>query len=216
MATLDALPDTPPVAEAPSDQANDTPIPPPIALDVPPPAPPAPQTPPSAPAVISAHFEPAPADLIAEIKVFEQDSCARYKFNNRWDVVLSILGILLSIAVVAAGFIPRTPWLTSILGAIVAAVVTAQKAFPFGQRAAFYRIIIGQSRNLRTRSEQKVIDKVTVVNSLSSLRMDFAQQLPRGSSVQASDQTVPAPPKPTGGDPASTTSASPGAGAAGS
>jgi hypothetical protein len=148
-------------------------------------------------------FEPTPPDLIAEIRSFEQDSCVRYKFNNRWDIVLSVLGILLSIAIVAAGFLNR-PWVSAILGAIVGAVVTAQKAFPFGSRAAFYRILIGQARNLHTRASQKVMDKNAVVNTLSSLRMDFAQQLPRGSSAQSSDTpplpSAPNPPSPRDAD----------------
>jgi hypothetical protein len=139
-------------------------------------------------------FEAASDQLVSEIKLFERDSCARYKFNNRWDVFLSLLGIALSIAVVGAGFVPNKPWVTAILGAVVGAVVTAQKAFPFGQRAAFYRILVGQSRNLITRAEQKITDKAIVVNTLASLRMDFAQQLPRGSSSQSSDNPAPARP----------------------
>jgi hypothetical protein len=141
-------------------------------------------------------FEPAPADLIEEIKAFELDSCVRYKFNNRWDIVLSVIGILLSIAVIGAGFLNR-PWISAVLGAIVGAVITAQKAFPFGSRAAFYRILIGQARNLLTRASQKVTDKNAVVNTLGSLRMDFAQQLPRGSSAQSSDTPPAATPNST-------------------
>jgi hypothetical protein len=93
--------------------------------------------------------------------------------------------------VVGSGFVTKMPWLTAILGAAVGAVVTAQKAFPFGQRAAFYRILIGQARNLNTRALQKIIDKTNAVNALASLRMDFAQQLPRGSSTLPSDTAGP-------------------------
>src|SRR5262249_41073405 len=129
----------------------------------------------------SAPFERANTDLIGEIQNLYSDCTARYRFNNRWDVFLTVLGILLSIGVVAAGF-ANSPFVSAILGAIVAAVVTAQKAFPFGQRANFYRLLIGQSRNLITRASQGLLGKSDVVNTLSSLRMDFAQQLPRGSS----------------------------------
>jgi hypothetical protein len=212
MDSTDALPNTAPIGEVVPEQAQNDPLPfpeppppanipalapAPVAATLPAPAPAPPSAVGSTPhSVTAAIFEPAPSDLIAEIKTFEQDSCARYKFNNRWDIVLSVLGILLSIAIIGAGFL-NMPWASAILGAIVGAVVTAQKAFPFGSRAAFYRILIGQARNLLTRASQKIIDKNAAVNTLSSLRMDFAQQLPRGSSAQSSDMPLPTAPNST-------------------
>ena len=122
--------------------------------------------------------------LLSEIQSFGQDYRRRYTFNNRWDVVLSIIGILLSIAVVIAGFV-RSPEISATLGAVVAAIVTAQRAFPFGQRAAFYRLLIGQADNLYTRLAQENCDRAQAIDTLCRLRMDFAQQLPRGSSSDA-------------------------------
>ena len=79
------------------------------------------------------HVMPAPSTpgtgangLLQEIAAFRADCERRYNFNNRWDIVLTVVGILLSIAVVAAGFIKR-PEVSAVLGAIVGAVVTAQK-----------------------------------------------------------------------------------------
>jgi hypothetical protein len=138
-------------------------------------------------------FEPASQDLIDEIRSFLADCWKRYEFNNAWDVFLTVLGISLSIAVVVAGFVKR-PFFSAILCAIVASVVTAQKAFPFGQRANFYRLLIGQSQNLITRASQGLLRKQEVVNTLSSLRMDFAQQLPRGSSSNQPSIAPPAKP----------------------
>jgi hypothetical protein len=142
-------------------------------------------------------FEKADANLLAEIAEFRDDSEKRYRFNNGWDIVLSVLGIALSIGVVAVGFLKNAEF-SAILGAVVGAVVTAQRAFPFGQRAGFYRLLIGQVRNLSTRATQGTLSKVEVINALSSLRMDFAQQLPRGSSAPASTTATPTPaPQPT-------------------
>jgi hypothetical protein len=209
---MDALPDPALVGEVAPEQAQNNPLPPveppppanpPTLAPAPAPAPPTAPSPVPPPAFKAAIFEPAPPELIKEITDFEVDSCARYKFNNGWDIVLSVIGIVLSIAIVGAGFL-NMPWVSAILGAIVGAVVTAQKAFPFGSRAAFYRILIGQARNLHTRATQNIMDKNAVVNTLSSLRMDYAQQLPRGSSAQSSDAPPPAAPNPTaakGGDP---------------
>ncbi len=145
-------------------------------------------------------FEPADKPLLAEITTFHQDCRRRYAFNNRWDVVLTVVGILLSVAVVAAGF-SRMPMISALLGALVGAIVTAQKAFPFGQRAGFYRLLIGNAENLLTRATQGMWGKTDAVNPLASRRLDFAQQLPRGVSGAAPD------PAQTGPLPASTQSA---------
>jgi len=122
------------------------------------------------------------ASLLAEVESFRGDCQHRYRFNNGWDVSLSVLGLSLSIAVVAAGFL-RSPEVSAILGAVVAAALSAQKAFPFGQRVMFYRLLVGQSENLLTRLRAGLISQKDGVDLLASLRMDFAQQLPRGSST---------------------------------
>ena len=122
------------------------------------------------------------ADLIAETEQFRLNCQKRYRFNNGWDVTLSIAGLLLSIAIVAAGFLKR-PEVSAILGAVVAAVLSAQKAFPFGQRVMFYRVLSGQAENLLTRVRQGLLTTSQAVDQLSNLRTDFAQQLPRGSSA---------------------------------
>ena len=120
--------------------------------------------------------------LLVETEQFRANCQRRYRFNNAWDVTLSIAGLLLSIAIVAAGFL-RRPEISAILGAVVAAVLSAQKAFPFGQRVMFYRVLSGQGENLVTRIKQGLLTTGDAVNQLSNLRTEFAQQLPRGSSA---------------------------------
>lgn len=133
--------------------------------------------------------QPIGQPLLTEITDFRKDCHRRYLFNNRWDIALTLLGILLSIAVVAAGFF-KSAEVSAILGAVVGAVITAQKAFPFGQRASFYRLLLGQTDNLSTRATEGLWNRKEVVDTLGTLRMDYAQQLPRGSSTPAD----PAPP----------------------
>lgn len=43
------------------------------------------------------------ASLITEVSAFQRDCEARYHFNSRWDNVLNVTGIALSVAIVAAG-----------------------------------------------------------------------------------------------------------------
>jgi hypothetical protein len=123
-------------------------------------------------------------DLATEIKVFEDQCRKRYTFNNGWDVVLTAGGILLGVGVSAAGVFTMGKT-GAILGAVVTAVVSAQRAFPFSQRAQFYRSLIGQASNLRTDLAYDLISQAAAATAIKSLRLDFAQQLPRGSSSTA-------------------------------
>ena len=79
----------------------------------------------------------------------------------------------------------------AILGAFVTAVVSAQRAFPFSQRAQFYRSLIGQASNLRTDLASNLISQAAAATAIKSLRLDFAQQLPRwgGSTTDTAHST---------------------------
>jgi len=118
---------------------------------------------------------------LAEIQTFEEQCEARYRFNNRWDVVLTVGGILIGVGIVAAG-VYQVSKLATILGAVVTAIVSAQRAFPFGQRAQFYRALVGQASNLRTDVTANLTTAAVAATTLKSLRLDFAQQLPRGGT----------------------------------
>jgi hypothetical protein len=134
--------------------------------------------------------------LADEIRQFRDDCAKRYTFNSRWDNVLNVTGVLLSVGIVASGIYQRGA-ISAILGAFVAAIVSAQKAFPFGKRTNFYRILIGQSSNLETDVDRGLVSKQDAVAILKSLRLDFAQQLPRGSTFNSSDASETADsPKP--------------------
>ena len=123
--------------------------------------------------------------LLTEVKAFHKDCQQRLDFNTRWDNMLNISGIVLSVAIIASGAFEMSR-LTTVLGGLVAAIVTAQRAFPFGSRVQFYRVLVGQTENLMTdiRGGTPV---PTAAHTLKSLRLDFAQQLPRGSSFTADD-----------------------------
>ncbi|HKD07613.1 MAG TPA: hypothetical protein VKB79_17050 [Bryobacteraceae bacterium] len=132
--------------------------------------------------------------MIAEVEQFRQDCCHRYQFNSRWDNTLNIAGILLSVSIIAAGAWNASR-IATVLGGLVASIVTAQRAFPFGQRAQFYRSLIGQSANLLTDMREGLIAIPQAVSTLQNLRLDFAQQLPRGtgngSVTNSGQQTNP-------------------------
>jgi hypothetical protein len=123
--------------------------------------------------------------LIGEVNAFLADCQHRLAFNTRWDNLLNVAGILLSVAIIASGAFEMSR-LTTILGGLVAAIVTAQRAFPFGPRAQFYRVLVGQTANLIT-DVRAGAQLTTVATTLKSLRLDFAQQLPRGSTFKTDE-----------------------------
>lgn len=123
--------------------------------------------------------------LLTEVKDFHKDCQHRLSFNTRWDNVLNVSGILLSVAIIASGAFELSK-LTTVLGGLVAAIVTAQRAFPFGSRVQFYRVLVGQTENLMT-DIRGGTPLPAAATTLKSLRLDFAQQLPRGSSFSADD-----------------------------
>ena len=127
--------------------------------------------------------------LLAEVNAFLADCRHRLAFNTRWDNLLNVAGIVLSVAIIASGAY-ETSRLTTILGGLVAAIVTAQRAFPFGPRAQFYRVLVGQTANLLTDAKAGAPPSM-VATTLKSLRLDFAQQLPRGSSSKSDEKEKP-------------------------
>jgi len=88
-----------------------------------------------------------------------------------------------SICIVVAGVLNRGA-ISAILGGIVAGTVAAQRAFPFAQRTLFYRNLLGLAENLKTDVTQGLVSTKDAVAVFKSLRLDFAQQLPRGTTFK--------------------------------
>lgn len=128
--------------------------------------------------------QPVPEDLIAEIKTFGTLCHQRYRFNSIWDNVLNVLGICVSLGIVACGVYKQSEY-AAILGGVVAAIVTAQRAFPFNQRWQFYRVLESETLNLLTEARNGILGLDQTVAALKAMRLDFAQQIPRGSSFRS-------------------------------
>jgi hypothetical protein len=138
----------------------------------------------SPPAVTKPAVTILPAALLQEIEDLCKDCEHRCRFNTHWDNILNVAGILLSVVIIAAGVFKYSE-ASAILGGLVAAIVTAQRAFPFNQRALFYRNLVGQARNLGLSVRMGLMDCGEAVKEIRALRLDFAQQLPRGTTFRA-------------------------------
>jgi hypothetical protein len=141
-----------------------------------------------------------PEELIQQVDEFRQLCCSRYKFNSGCDNATIISGILISLGVVVCG-IYNQPKIAAILGGLTTAVVSAQRAFPFGQRWQFYRLLESQADNLLMEARAGTVTVDQLIATMKSMRMDFAQQIPRASSARSdsdahAEKTTPqAPPK---------------------
>ncbi|MBV9505141.1 MAG: hypothetical protein JO323_09075 [Acidobacteriia bacterium] len=129
---------------------------------------------------------PAPPiadELFQEIQEFRQRCDSLYHFNSKWDSVLNVVGIGVSLVIVACG-VYRWSEAAAILGGVMTAIVSLQRAFPFTQRWQFYRLLRSQTENLLTEVKNGAVQPAQAIGILKSLRLDYAQQIPRGSSVR--------------------------------
>lgn len=122
----------------------------------------------------------ASSSLSVQVQEFRNECEKRYRFNNRFDVLLTAAGIVMGVAVVA-GSTFKEDALDAILGAVVTAIISAQRAFPFAQRARFYRSLVCQSENLKSNVDYNLIGLSDAVKALEAMRLDFAQQLSRAA-----------------------------------
>jgi hypothetical protein len=128
-----------------------------------------------------------PQGLVQEIEDFRSLCLSRYRFNSRMDNVLNLLGIAVSLLVVAAGVYGWNN-MAAILGGLITAVVSAQRAFPFAQRWQFYRLLDSQAENLYMEAKAGVVTVQQIIDTMKAMRLDFAQQIPRGSSFRSDSE----------------------------
>jgi hypothetical protein len=125
-----------------------------------------------------------PQELLQELDDFRKLCDRRYLFNSRADNCLNLLGLLISIGIVAAGVYKKSEY-AALLGGVMTAIVSAQRAFPFNQRWNFYRLLASQAENLLTEAKNGVVAIEQAIATMKALRLDFAQQIPRGSSFRS-------------------------------
>jgi len=121
-------------------------------------------------------------ELIAEVTTFRQLCEKSYRFNVRWDTTLNVTGVLLSIAIVAAG-VSKLAGISAILGAVVTAIITLQRAFPFGERLTFYRVLTGKAENLEMELKEGLLGKKAGATQLAELRLEWSERHPKGASI---------------------------------
>jgi len=99
---------------------------------------------------------------------------------------LIVLGILLGLAVTAAGFLGYGI-IAGLLGLGVTLFVSLQNAFNFSDKADFYRVIHNESKILRDRLRYKVDsseDFVALIDAFGMLRRHASEKIPKGKGIE--------------------------------
>jgi hypothetical protein len=152
-----------------------------------------------------------PPDLLQEIETFRKLCDRRYHFNSHWDTILNGSGVIVSLGIVAAGVYKQSEW-AAMLGGLIACIVSLQRAFPFSQRWQFYRLLDSQAENLLTEARNGIITVEQTIATMKAMRLDFAQQIPRGSSFRSDSSANTDAPGPADNPPSLPTSSPPAAG----
>jgi hypothetical protein len=161
-----------------------------LALDV--------QTPP-VPVASASPASPAPqpvadacSQLANRLRNFRRDNEALRKLNSTYSIGLGLLAIALSVGVVIAGWLDHGK-LAALLGALLTVILGAQRIFPVGQRADFYRILVSTTDGLLTETQFRC----TSAEQLEKLVDDFktvqkyaGEKFPSDGNAEATKQLI--------------------------
>lgn len=124
--------------------------------------------------------------LNKQIEGFMGWSWGEHRRNNRFATVVVVLGIVLGIAVTAAGFLGYGV-AAGLIGLAVTLFIGLQNAFNFSEKADFYRIVHVEAKVLRDQTVYKVRsqgDLERLVDTLTTLRRYAAQRIPKGRGIE--------------------------------
>ncbi len=125
--------------------------------------------------------------LREEIEQFHALFQLRHRQNYHLNWVLILVGLLLSAGVTIAGML-NYGVIAAIMGVGIGLLIGIQNAFPFSEKADFYRLVMSESWNLKTTLEYKVETNrqfTIVLNKFMKLRDHAAASLPKGQGMDA-------------------------------
>jgi hypothetical protein len=125
--------------------------------------------------------------LQQEIEAFLVPLRRRHVMTFRGNAALIIVGLALSAGVTIASILDYG-LIAAILGVAIGYVIGVQNAFPIGEKAEFYRLLIAEGDNpinelkFEVKTDAEFLDRV---DKFKKLRMYGAENLPRGQGMQA-------------------------------
>jgi hypothetical protein len=123
--------------------------------------------------------------LEEQIKGFLEYYWRLHRKSSLMNSAVIVLGILLGLAVTAAGFLGHG-MVAGLLGLAVTLFISLQHAFNFSDKAEFYSVIHSRAKILRDRLRYKVHSRKEfedVVDSFGVLRKHAAENVPKGKGI---------------------------------
>jgi len=118
-------------------------------------------------------LDPLHNHLMREIRNFANELNQSRRKHRRQEMILVSLAITLSVAVALSGiFWPKEARIGSCLGVFLTAVLTTEKAFAFGERAVYSRILEAEAENL---ADDDFLPPDQRVKKFADLRLRRAQ-----------------------------------------
>ena len=126
-------------------------------------------------------------NLMSQIVQFNQTYQNRDKDNFRGNAVILVIGLLCSLGVAATGMLDQGK-IAALLGLITAFLFGLQNAFPMGEKAEFYRLLVVEGENLKNKLEFSTntdTEFQALLEQFGKLKEIGAKALPRGKGMEA-------------------------------
>ena len=125
--------------------------------------------------------------LINEINQFVGIYQKRHSGNFHLNWILIVIGLLLSAGVTIAGMLNQG-LIAAVLGICIGFLISLQNAFPLGEKAEFYRLMVTEGQNLISMLNYEVDTTKEFEDSqrrFRKLRSHAATSLPKGRGMEA-------------------------------
>ena len=125
--------------------------------------------------------------LTGEIREFVVTYQKRHRGNFHLNWILIVVGLLLSAGVTIFGMLNQGV-VAAVLGVCIGLLIGMQNAFPLGEKAEFYRLMVVEGQNLISILDYEVNtdkDFASIEKQFRKLRSHAASDLPKGKGMDA-------------------------------
>jgi hypothetical protein len=132
------------------------------------------------------NLKKAKLDFSSEIDLFINGYYWWHNIDFHLDWILTMFSLAFSVAVVVAGFLDQART-AAFFGIGVSFLIALHNAFPLGEKAEFYRILISEARNIKLElsTVTKFDNYQRLITRFKRLNENAARRLPRGQGMEA-------------------------------
>jgi hypothetical protein len=132
-------------------------------------------------------LEPQKQKLVSELNQFVETYQKRHRGNFHLNWILILTGLLLSAGVTISGMLNQG-MIAALLGICIGFLFGVQNAFPLGEKAEFYRLMVTEGQNLISILDYEVDTSKEFEDCqkrFRKLRSHAAMSLPKGRGMDA-------------------------------